>query len=58
MSVRIMSVGPGPFFRIATMPKPPTLVVTSYPNLRMRSASFAEVFSSCSESSGFLCRSM
>ena len=28
-SVRSMIVGPGPFFRIATMPVPPTPVVTS-----------------------------
>jgi hypothetical protein len=33
ISVRSITVGPGPFFRIATTPVPPTPVVTSKPSL-------------------------
>ena len=57
-SVRRSTVGPLPFFNTPTTPVPPTPVVTSYPSLRSSSAIFTAVFSSCEDSSGFLCRSM
>ena len=57
-SVRTSTVGPLPLRRTPTTPVPPTPVVTSYPSLRSSSAIFAAVFSSCDDSSGFLCRSM
>ncbi len=42
-SVRNITIGPAPFFRIATTPVPPTPVVTSYPNALTRAASVAAV---------------
>ena len=42
-SVRSITVGPAPFFMIATMPVLPTPVVTSKPSAFMRAASFAAV---------------
>src|SRR5215831_11790127 len=56
-SVRSITVGPAPFFMMATTPVPPTFSVTSYPSLRSRSASAAAVRVSCDESSGCWCRS-
>ena len=44
-----MIVGPAPFFRMATIPVPPTCSVTSYPALRKRAANSAAV---CSLMSG------
>ena len=57
-SVRNMTVGPAPFFMIATTPVLPTPVVTSKPSAFMRAASFAAVCVSWNPISGFLCRSL
>ena len=57
-SVRSMTVGPGPFFMIATMPVLPTPVVTSNPSAFMRPASFAAVCVSWNPSSGLRWRSL
>ena len=47
------TVGPGPFFITATMPVPPTPVVTSYPRAFTRAASLAAVCTSWNANSGF-----
>src|SRR5206468_2837017 len=52
-SVRSITVGPAPFFKIATTPVPPTCSVTVKPRSRRCPASFAAVWISCDESSGF-----
>jgi hypothetical protein len=57
ISVRSITVGPGPLRITATTPVFPTPVVTSYPSARRRSASFADVCCSWNDSSGLRCKS-
>ena len=56
MSVRTSTVGPSPFLNTPTMPVPPTFSVTSKPNAFSSFAMRSAVLTSCSDSSGLVCR--